>query len=234
MTIATFKDLCLDATDALALGRFWQRVLGATFVDLGDASARLDPGPGRPPAELIWVNRVPEPRTGPTRVHLDLRLPGPDPRPLLDAGAELRREPGGDIAWWVLADPEGNEFCAFAPRDDSAPGAFELVVAATDPGRQAAWWATVVGGALDPAGDGATAAITGGAGFGWTYWVFDRVPEAKTVKNRMHWDVTLTDDTPDALIDAGATLLRERGGDIAWWVLADPEGNEFCAFAPRR
>jgi hypothetical protein len=28
----------------------------------------------------------------------------------------------------------------------------------------------------------------------------------------------------------GATVLREPGGDIGWHVLADPEGNEFCAF----
>jgi hypothetical protein len=31
-------------------------------------------------------------------------------------------------------------------------------------------------------------------------------------------------------VEAGATVLREPGGDIGWHVLADPEGNEFCAF----
>ncbi|MFF5180000.1 VOC family protein [Micromonospora sp. NPDC000316] len=35
---------------------------------------------------------------------------------MLAAGARLVREPVGDADWWVLADPEGNEFCAFAPR----------------------------------------------------------------------------------------------------------------------
>jgi hypothetical protein len=45
----------------------------------------------------------------------------------------------------------------------------------------------------------------------------------------MHHDVV--GDT-DALLAAGATLLRRRGGDIGWDVLADPEGNEFCCFAP--
>src|SRR4051794_39645422 len=99
------KDLCLDATDALVLGRFWQQVLGAKLIDHGDASARLVPASGRPAAELIWMNPVPEQRTGPTRVHLDLRLAAPDPQPLVAAGATVRREPGGDIEWWVLADP---------------------------------------------------------------------------------------------------------------------------------
>ncbi|MEV6879040.1 hypothetical protein [Amycolatopsis sp. NPDC051128] len=28
-------------------------------------------------------------------------------------------------------------------------------------------------------------------------------------------------------------MLRERGGDIEWDLPADPEGNEFCVFAPR-
>ena len=70
------------------------------------------------------------------------------------------------------------------------------------------------------------------AGFPYLFWMF--VPETapRTVKNRMHWDVVLRDADPAALLAAGATLLREPGGDLEWWVLADPEGNEFCAFAP--
>ncbi|MEU7783798.1 VOC family protein [Amycolatopsis sp. NPDC049159] len=34
------------------------------------------------------------------------------------------------------------------------------------------------------------------------------------------------------LLALGATLIRERGGDVDWDQLADPEGNEFCVFAP--
>jgi hypothetical protein len=45
----------------------------------------------------------------------------------------------------------------------------------------------------------------------------------------MHVDVV---GDRSALLAAGARLLRERGGDIEWDVLADPEGNEFCCFAP--
>jgi hypothetical protein len=48
------------------------------------------------------------------------------------------------------------------------------------------------------------------------------------VKNRIHWDVTVPAVAP--LVGAGAVVLREPGGDIDWHVLADPEGNEFCAF----
>jgi len=60
---------------------------------------------------------------------------------------------------------------------------------------------------------------------------FVPVHEPKTAKNRVHWDVTVPDvESVAALVTAGATLLREPGGDIGWHVLADPEGNEFCAF----
>jgi hypothetical protein len=43
----------------------------------------------------------------------------------------------------------------------------------------------------------------------------------------MHLDV---DGVASEILARGATLLRPRGGDIDWDVLADPEGNEFCAF----
>ena len=59
---------------------------------------------------------------------------------------------------------------------------------------------------------------------------FCEVPEPKTVKNRVHWDVRLVDTTIEGLLDAGASLLRPKDDEIQWWVMADPEGNEFCAF----
>jgi predicted enzyme related to lactoylglutathione lyase len=57
---------------------------------------------------------------------------------------------------------------------------------------------------------------------------FVPVPEPKTAKNRIHIDVT-TDDL-DAVVSAGAAVLRRQDDEIGWTVLADPEGNEFCAF----
>jgi hypothetical protein len=60
-------------------------------------------------------------------------------------------------------------------------------------------------------------------------WKFVRVPDERTAKNRCHWDVQ-TDDV-DALVARGATVLAEPGRGHRWTVLADPQGNEFCAFA---
>ncbi len=76
---------------------------------------------------------------------------------------------------------------------------------------------------------------------GPTMW-FNRVPESKVVKNRMHLDVSLESFAAvDALVGLGATVLRRPdaggatgdGGDVRWFVMADPEGNEFCAFPPK-
>lgn len=56
---------------------------------------------------------------------------------------------------------------------------------------------------------------------------FQRVPETKTVKNRLHIDVRAMQRAVETrrAIDLGARVLDERS-DLT--VLADPEGNEFC------
>ena len=58
---------------------------------------------------------------------------------------------------------------------------------------------------------------------------FNRVPEPKTVKNRVHLDVRAPDRDAEVarLVAAGAS---EVGRHEDWVVLADPEGNEFCVF----
>ncbi|MFI5426219.1 VOC family protein [Aeromicrobium sp. UC242_57] len=63
---------------------------------------------------------------------------------------------------------------------------------------------------------------------------FCTVPEPKTVKNRLHWDVTLEPGAAVGdLVSVGATVLAEPTEDDQWTVMADPEGNEFCVFERR-
>jgi len=64
--------------------------------------------------------------------------------------------------------------------------------------------------------------------------LFQRVPEPKTVKNRVHLDLR-TDPAKTVesevarLVEAGAKRLHEgRQGPHSWTTMADPEGNEFC------
>ncbi|NRQ38812.1 VOC family protein [Nonomuraea sp. NN258] len=62
---------------------------------------------------------------------------------------------------------------------------------------------------------------------------FNRVPEAKTAKNRLHLclrPTTSRDEEVARLLSLGATLVTDRRNPdgTGWAVLADPEGNEFC------
>ena len=62
--------------------------------------------------------------------------------------------------------------------------------------------------------------------------VFVPVPEGKTVKNRVHIDVSPIDrsqqEEVDRLLALGATRVDIGQGDVSWVVMTDPEGNEFC------
>ena len=62
---------------------------------------------------------------------------------------------------------------------------------------------------------------------GSVVFFLQQVPKPKTAKNRMHVDIRLRDKAHlDELLRLGATAITEHDG---WQVLADPEGNEFCA-----
>lgn len=59
--------------------------------------------------------------------------------------------------------------------------------------------------------------------------LFQRVPEGKTAKNRMHLDLRTGLDAVDRLVGLGATRVREHNDQTGHWVvMLDPEGNEFC------
>ena len=116
-----FKDLCLDAGDHQALADWWCAAMGYVRRDT------LEPEPGwtRPvewPVPIadptgagpyIWVIPVPERKTVKNRMHLDVIG---DTEALVALGAKVVRRQDDEIEWDVLADPEGNEFCCFAPR----------------------------------------------------------------------------------------------------------------------
>ena len=223
MSAATYKDLCLDAVDAPRLGRFWADVLGRELQRRDDGMILLT---GASERDTIWVNQVPEPVTVKQRVHLDVHAASVGD--VLAAGATpLDLD---SFRWKVLRDPEGGELCVFERETVPAERLYELGVDSADPERIATWWADVFGsrvesGTDDSGGSWASVPVPGAP---FESLVFVAVPEPKTVKNRIHWDV----DTSDLglLVGDGARVLREPDGDVSWTVLADPEGNEFCAF----
>jgi predicted enzyme related to lactoylglutathione lyase len=67
---------------------------------------------------------------------------------------------------------------------------------------------------------------------------FMPVTDAKTVKNRVHLDLTTSAADRDAEIERLLALGARRvdigqTGQESWTVLADPEGNEFCVVRPK-
>lgn len=103
----------LDCRDPVSLAPFWARALGYRQSSFNEPYLTLVPDePGQP--ELL-LQRVPEPKAGKNRMHLDFRISNleEERQRLLALGAtQLSEEIAEDGFWWyVLADPEGNEFC---------------------------------------------------------------------------------------------------------------------------
>ena len=137
---------------------------------------------------------------------------------------------------------------------------FQVTVDSAAPHPLADWWAQTLGWTVEPSDEAfirsmieqghATDADTvlhrgvlvwkegaaiGDAGGppGTPRVLFQLVPEAKTVKNRVHLDVRVGDDDPEtvrASLEArGATYLHTASqGPHTWFTMADPEDNEFC------
>ncbi|WP_330335445.1 VOC family protein (plasmid) [Streptomyces sp. NBC_00536] len=115
---------------------------------------------------------------------------------------------------------------AMNARDDSAVGRF---------------WAEVLGWGIDSEGPGVTNVEPVGLPYPDPSALFVdviRVPEPKTVKNRVHVDLATQSAAHQAELVArlralGATDADLGQGEVPWTVLADPEGNEFCVLEPR-
>ena len=103
-----------------------------------------------------------------------------------------------------------------------------------DPRGLAEFWAQVAGGKVTD--DWGEFVVVDAAGLGVRCLAFQRVPEPKAGRNRVHLDLH-TDDRPGEiarLVRLGATVVEEHALPVgfAWTVLADPEGNEFCVADP--
>jgi hypothetical protein len=98
----------------------------------------------------------------------------------------------------------------------------DLCLDAGDPGRLGAFWAAVLGRTWQAKENGE--GLLTGPTPQHTIWV-NQVPEAKTVKHRVHLDIYARDRAD--LEALGATVVEPRR---RWTVMADPEGGEFCAF----
>lgn len=137
----------------------------------------------------------------------------------------------------------------------------QVVIDCADPARLAEFWAAALGYVVQepPAGFATWQDFLRAQGIPESDWnrasavvdperrgpriYFQRVPEPKTVKNRVHLDLNVSgglstpvearrervDAEADRLRGLGATRLRagDEHGEF-WVVMQDPEGNEFC------
>ncbi|HET7385409.1 MAG TPA: VOC family protein [Nocardioidaceae bacterium] len=223
------------------LGRFWAAAIGAEFrndPEADPAGEVVAPVPGGD----IAMCMVPEARTVKHRVHIDVNTGSVEELVALGASVLLPAAESG-FGWTQMTDPEGGEFCAFvrealaspvAPASPASPvepvetpyRLYELGVDCADPQRIAHWWGERFGVEAGYDEEHGWAWLEDIPGVPFESIVFAQVPEPKAVKNRIHWDVY--GDVAE-LEAAGATRLWETP---KWVTLADPEGNEFCCFAP--
>lgn len=101
-------ELAVDALDIDAVRPFWQAVLGYRAADDGSLTDPLGRGPA------VWFQQMDAPRPQRNRLHLDVTVPHDIAEQrvaaALAAGGTLVSD-GAARAFWVLADPEGNEVC---------------------------------------------------------------------------------------------------------------------------
>lgn len=140
------------------------------------------------------------------------------------------------------------------------PRRFQVTLDCSDPAKVGKFWAEVLGLVEEPAPDGfatwpealksfgvpqeqwdSAYAIVDPEGSG-TRMFFQRVPEPKQVKNRVHLDVRVSDRSQptadrESALDAEAERLETLGAHRLNWaedfgsrfmVMQDVEGNEFC------
>jgi hypothetical protein len=112
----------------------------------------------------------------------------------------------------------------------------EIVIDCSDPHRVAEFWGQVLGWDVQEDGDVMWMSASGQPTPGMLL-VFVPVPENKTVKDRIHLDVSPIgcdqQDEVERLLGLGASRVDIGQGDSPWEVLADPEGHEFCVLARR-
>jgi 4a-hydroxytetrahydrobiopterin dehydratase len=113
-----------------------------------------------------------------------------------------------------------------------APGAaqaLEIAIDALDIGLVRPFWKAITGYA-DESGSELQAALVAPSGRGPVIW-FQQMDAPRPQRNRIHIDVDVPHEEAGARIDAaiaaGGRLLSDAAAP-AFWVLADPEGNEAC------
>jgi predicted enzyme related to lactoylglutathione lyase len=114
--VAVRIEIGIDCEMPERLAPFWADALGYAIGDLDGAGTYLDLVPPEANMPVVYLQKVPEPKTVKNRLHIDLMTADPEEAigRLISLGATRIGTPmsGSEGGWWqVMADPEGNEFC---------------------------------------------------------------------------------------------------------------------------
>jgi predicted enzyme related to lactoylglutathione lyase len=113
----------------------------------------------------------------------------------------------------------------------------EIVIDCNDVALVANFWSAVLDWPLQRTDNGEVWMSATGGYDARPFIVFEPVPEPKTVKDRIHIDVSPRGceqaEELERLLALGATHVDVGQGEQRWIVLADPEGNEFCLLGRR-
>jgi 4a-hydroxytetrahydrobiopterin dehydratase len=105
-------EIAIDALDIPVVRPFWKAITGYADEPGSELNAALVDSTGRGPA--IWFQQMDAPRPQRNRIHIDIDVPAEDAaariEAVLAAGGTLLSDVAAP-AFWVLADPEGNEAC---------------------------------------------------------------------------------------------------------------------------
>lgn len=113
-------ELVLDCREPRELARFWSQVLGYRIVDDGVDEVEIAPPQGAASPVTLMFQRSDDPKSNKLRLHLDVNPTDRDQDEelarLLELGAKQIDVGQGEQTWYVLADPEGHEFCLLRGR----------------------------------------------------------------------------------------------------------------------
>ena len=114
-----------------------------------------------------------------------------------------------------------------------------IAIDCLDPAALGSWWAETLGWSLVVPPDPQDVLIAHPNADAWTpTLLFLASAERKVGKNRIHFDLA-SNDYGDRhrfaahLLGRGAMPCDIAQGEVAWIVMADPEGNEFCVLNPQ-
>ena len=137
-----------------------------------------------------------------------------------------------------MAGETAPAYASLMSEERSALGLDAVTIDCHDPERLSAFWAEVFGTAEEWRGGEPIQYVDLEATEGVPVLRFQRVPEPKTVKDRIHLDLRVEDLEAETARVLALGAARASAGDfteysVVFRVMLDPEGNEFCLVAKR-